>query len=215
MQKLLATGLEVRGDLTKKDIAKALSWFDLKEQFDATGWQKGFLEETVARWSPTYLKKVEGKPTSMPFEARLVFKPRHGDILLKFDAEDAGYRNNIVWFWHEELGAVECDFDADEYGGVPHYFAFPRFPLDYYLDSMAHNNIVQVDLRGARISRAYGEKSVAINFDHPDITFKVQPWDDEDVTTSQLWESPHGIAALEVEEHNGNTVVCHHRSPNQ
>lgn len=155
--------------------------------------------------------------TSMPFEARLIFQPKHGDILLKFDEEGFGYRNDGVWFWHEKFGAVECDSHSDDYGSVPPYFAFPIYPIDYFRSSMLHNNIVQVELDRAVFKKEQNSNNLTFYLlDEPETIFEVEPWDDEDVTEALIKGSfETTVVAFDVLSVVDGLVKCNCYYPDQ
>jgi hypothetical protein len=106
---------------------------------------------------------------------------------------------------------VECDFDADEYGGVPHYFSFPTFPIDYFRASMAHNNIVQVDLTGAVFTKDPHDLGLRFHVKaDPNTVFEIEPWDEENVTEDLIRSSSDTVVvAFDVVENVDSLVKCH------
>ena len=53
------------------------------------------------------------------------------------------YRNSGKLIWTGER-VVELDTNIDEYGSVPKEFSFPEFPIDYFYDSIDHNNLIWI-----------------------------------------------------------------------
>ena len=53
----------------------------------------------------------------------------------------AGYRNDGKVMWDGE-NLVHLNVDIDDYGSVPEQFTFPEFPLDYFYESIEHNNVI-------------------------------------------------------------------------
>lgn len=104
----------------------------------------------------------------IPWTARCIipFTPKHGDLLLDLDDENFGYRNDGVHIcynrekWikrfnvtievsgpelcHRELCFRELCSELDDYGALPTDFYYPDFPLNYWVDLIAHNYIVNV-----------------------------------------------------------------------
>jgi hypothetical protein len=177
-------------------------------------WNKGTLDEITKRWAPSYMKRREGRFTSIPFEARLIFKPRHGDVLLKFDEKGLPYD---VWFWHKELGPIDWDSEAGEEEIRPPYcFAYPEFSIDYYSFSAEEcNNFIQVRLEWP-IFREAPLRSLAFELkDHPEINFVIEPYekedDNENITQEVLFGNlDHNTVALQVDRREGNTLYCNH-----
>ena len=53
-----------------------------------------------------------------------------------------GYYENIGRFLWDGEKAVDLDTNLDLYGSVPKEFSFPEFPIDYFYDTINHNNII-------------------------------------------------------------------------
>lgn len=193
------------GEDNLEDAKKLLDLCDFKKHIDSPMMRDEMFNELEKRWGPCYMRRRIGKPMVMKFEARLFIRPRHGDILLKTDEDGFGYRNDGIWFWHDKFGAVECNFEHDDYGSVPLYFSFPTYCIDYYIRSgLAHNNIVNVDvseLENGDIT--FNESGKITAFQISGMNFKLSDSEDADLMDRETFfaSAKNGILCIEVEEY--------------
>ncbi len=61
------------------------------------------------------------------------------------DSPDNWYRNEGL-FLVDGDAVIPLDTTIDDYGHVPENFFYPEFPVDYWLDTVTHNNLVPVKM---------------------------------------------------------------------
>lgn len=61
------------------------------------------------------------------------------------DSEDDWYRNEYLFLYTGDK-VIPLDNKIDDYGHVPESFFYPEFPIDYWLDTVTHNNLVPVKM---------------------------------------------------------------------
>ena len=62
------------------------------------------------------------------------------------ESPDGWYRNEGLFLVDD--GIVPLDNKIDEYGHVPENLFYPEFPIDYWFDTVEHNNLVPVRFNG-------------------------------------------------------------------
>ena len=70
----------------------------------------------------------------------MVIYPRNGDVII--DLDRVGYRNEGLTIWDEDkMKRTGLCSVIDDYGSVPFTLSWPTYPITYYTDIIAHNNL--------------------------------------------------------------------------